>query len=386
MCSTIARIEDGFIEAFSAALGDIAIEQSNLFQSNLSDKSYLAGDMNSAARRKGMTTRKWALLGAAMFVAAPACAADSFTMGYSAGYLTDPFQSIEVNMTIDAAKKAGLTALPVANANGDAGRQVTDIHNLIAAGAQGIIVVPTDSNAVAPAVDFASQKKVPVVSIDNGVAGGKVFMVVRSNSVQMGKEACEAVGKALGGKGVVLELQGDLATTAGRERTNGFESCMKSEFSSIKVNSQPTNWKTEKAVAAAQTIVSSTPDLGAIYMQSDSVMLAGVLSVLKGADKMTKVGENKHIFLVTIDGTPGALKQVRDGYVDAVISQPVDLYVKYGLYYLQAAVAGKTFSAGPTDHNSEIVSDQGSLQDLLPAPVVTSANAGDSALWGNAAK
>jgi ribose transport system substrate-binding protein len=326
------------------------------------------------------------LFGVAITVAVPAFGADNLTMGYSAGYLTDPFQSIEVNMTIDAAKKAGIKTLPVANANGDAGRQVTDIHNLIAAGAKGIIIVPTDSNAVAPAVAFASTKGVPVVSIDNGVAGGKVFMVVRSNSVQMGEEACKAIGKALGGKGVVLELQGDLATTAGRERTKGFESCMKSEFAAIKVNAQPTNWKTEKAVAAAQTVISSTPDLGAIYMQSDSVMLAGVLNVLKNTDKMTKVGEAKHIFLVTIDGTAGALKQVRDGYVDAVISQPVDLYVKYGLYYLQAAVAGKTFKVGPTDHNSEIVSDQGSLQDLLPAPVVTSANAGDAALWGNAAK
>ena len=142
----------------------------------------------------------------------------------------------------------------------------------------GDIVVPTDSNAVAPAVDFASQKKVPVVSIDNGVAGGKVFMVVRSNSVQMGKEACEAIGKALGGKGTILELQGDLATTAGRERTSGFESCMKAEFPDIKVNAQPTNWKTEKAVSAAQTIVSSTPDLAAIYMQSDLGLLAGKCS------------------------------------------------------------------------------------------------------------
>src|SRR3984885_4227948 len=136
-----------------------------------------------------MKFEKLVLVGAAMSFAVPALGADNFTMGYSAGYLSDPFQSIEVNMTIDAAKKAGLTTLPVANANGDAGRQVTDINNLIAAGAQGIIVVPTDSNAVAPAVDFASQKKVPVVSIDNGVAGGQVFMVVRSNSVQMGKEA-----------------------------------------------------------------------------------------------------------------------------------------------------------------------------------------------------
>jgi ABC-type sugar transport system substrate-binding protein len=333
-----------------------------------------------------MKFQKLALVGAAVSIAVPALGAESFTMGYSAGYLTDPFQSIEVNMTIDAAKKAGLKTLPVANANGDAGRQVTDIHNLIAAGAKGIIIVPTDSNAVAPAVDFASTKKVPVVSIDNGVAGGKVFMVVRSNSIQMGEEACKATGKALGGKGIVLELQGDLATTAGRERTKGFEDCMKSQFAGIKINAQPTNWKTEKAVAAAQTIISSTPNLGAIYMQSDSVMLAGVLSVLKNVNKMSKVGEEKHIFLVTIDGTSGALKQVRDGYVDAVISQPVDLYVKYGLYYLQAAVAGKSFKAGPTDHHSQIVSDQGSLQDLLPAPVVTSANASDPTLWGNAAK
>jgi ribose transport system substrate-binding protein len=310
--------------------------------------------------------------------------AKPITLGYSAGYLTDPFQAIEVNLTTEAAKKAGAKMLPVANANGDAGRQVTDFHNLIAAGAQALIVMPTDSNALAPAVDFAVSRKVPVVSIDNGVAGGKVYMVVRANNVQMGKDACAAIGKALGGKGVVLALLGDLATSAGRERTSGFDDCMKGEFPNIQVNKQPTYWKTDKAVSAAQTVVSSTPNLGAIYMESDSVMLAGVLNVLKGANKLTKVGEPNHIFLITIDGTPGALEKVRDGYLDAVISQPVDLYVKYGLYYVQAAADGKTFKAGPTDHNSEIADYEGSPMDLLPAAMVTSANASDPNLWGNA--
>jgi ABC-type sugar transport system substrate-binding protein len=318
--------------------------------------------------------------------AAPALAQDAkpFTLGYSAGYLTDPFQAIEVNLTLEAAKKAGLKTLPVANANGDAGRQVTDFHNLIASGAQALLAMPTDSAALAPAVAFAASRKVPVVTIDNGAAGGKVYMIVRANNVQMGKEACEAVGKALGGKGTVLSLMGDQATSAGRERTSGFDDCMKAQFPDIKVNQQPTYWKTDKAVAAAQTVVSSTPELGAIYMQSDSVMLAGVLNVLKGAGRSTKVGEAKHIFLITIDGTPGALEQVRDGTVDAVISQPVDLYVKYGLYYIQAAMAGKTFAKGPTDHDSEIADYEGSPMDLLPARVVTSANAADPGLWGNA--
>lgn len=317
--------------------------------------------------------------------ASPALAQSTkrLTIGYSAGYLTDPFQAIEVNLTVQAARKAGLKVLPVANANGDAGRQVTDFHNLVAAGAQALLVMPTDTNAVAPAVEFAASRKVPVVSIDNSIAGGEVFMIVRANSVQMGKSACEAVGKALGGKGVVLSLLGDQATSAGRERTSGFNVCMKSEFPAIRVNQQPTYWKTDRAVSAAQTVVSSTPDLGAIYMQSDSVMLAGVLNVLKGSDKLTKVGAPHHIFLVTIDGTPEALEKVRDGYVDTVISQPVDLYVKYGLYYIEAAMIGKTFQAGPTNHNSMITEFQGSPMDLLPAHIVTAANASDPSLWGN---
>lgn len=223
------------------------------------------------------------------------------------------------------------------------------------------------------------------MTIDNGAAGGKVYMIVRANNVQMGKDACAAVGKALGGKGVVLSLMGDQASSAGRDRTNGFNDCMKTTFPDIKVNQQPTYWKTDKAVAAAQTVVSSTPDLGAIYMQSDPVMLSGVLNVLKSANRETKVGEPKHIFLVTIDGTPNALERVRDKTVDAVISQPVDLYVKYGLYYIQAAMAGKTFQKGPTDHNSVIDDYEGSPMDLLPARIVTADNASDTALCGNAA-
>ena len=121
-------------------------------------------------------------------------------------------------------------------------------------------------------------------------------------------------------------------------------------------------------------------------MQSDAVMLSGVLNVLKSAGKLTKVGEPHHIMLVSIDGTPLALSRIRDGLLDAAISQPLDLYVKYGLRYLQAAVAGETFRAGPTDHNSRIVDFKGNLMDLLPAPTVTQKNADDPALWGNKAK
>ena len=275
------------------------------------------------------------------------------------------------------AAKAGLQTLPVANANGDAGKQITDFHNLIAQGAEGIIVVPTDSDAIAPALSYAAEQNVPVVAIDIGPAGGKAAMIVRADNIRMGADACQQMGEALGSKGTVLSMMGDQATTNGRDRTSGFNACMKERFPDIKVIEQPTYWKTDRATSVAQTVVTSTPDLTGIYMQSDAVMLAGVLSVLESAGKLKAVGEPGHLYLISIDGTPFALKKVREGWLDAAISQPLNLYVKYGLAYLQDAVAGKSFEAGPTDHDSRIDQLNGNPMDLLPAPVVTKANVDD---------
>src|SRR5690242_5819234 len=100
--------------------------------------------MDSRGPRPGL-----GIAGAALsltIAAGAASAADGkpFTMGYSVGFLTDPFQAIQVDLTVAAAKEAGLKTLAVANANADAGKQITDFHNLIGQGAQGIIVVPTD--------------------------------------------------------------------------------------------------------------------------------------------------------------------------------------------------------------------------------------------------
>jgi ribose transport system substrate-binding protein len=337
-------------------------------------------------RRSGIRPALMALAAVVpALVAAKAAAQEHkpYTMGYAVGFLSTPFLAIGVDQTYAAAKAMGLKTVPVANANGDAGKQIADIHNLIAEGATGIILVATDSDAIVPALNYAESKHVPIVSTDIGPSGGHTAMIVRADNLRMGADACALFGKKLGGKGTMLSMMGDQATINGRDRTTGFNDCMKANYPGIKVIQQPTYWKSDKATAVAQTVVTSTPDLAAIYMQSDSVMLAGVINVLKSASKLTKVGDPSHIMLVSIDGTPFALRQIRDGFLDASISQPLDLYVKYGLSYLQDAVDGKTFPLGPTDHNSTIVEFHGSPMDLLPAPTVTIENVEDPALWGN---
>jgi ABC-type sugar transport system substrate-binding protein len=199
----------------------------------------------------------------------------------------------------------------------------------------------------------------------------------------MGETACQAMGDELGGKGKVLSLEGDPATANGRDRTQGFAECMAESFPDIEVIGRPTKWETERAGNATQTVLSANPDLAGIYLQSETLFLAPVVAALENAGKDAKAGEPGHVVLVGIDGTPQALDAVREGQMDAVVSQPIDLYAKYGVFYNQAAQEGKTFKPGPTDHNSEIVEVGGTLTDLLEAPLVTKENVDEENLWGN---
>jgi ribose transport system substrate-binding protein len=311
---------------------------------------------------------------------------ESLKAGYSAPFLTDPFQAVLQNQTVAAAEKAGIEMLEPTNANQDAGQQVTDVRNLVTGGATGLIVVPVDSQAIIPALSYAENEEVPVVTIDLGPAGGKVAMIVRADNYLMGELACKNMGDALEGKGKVLSLQGDLASINGRDRTDGFKDCMEKNYPEIEVQEKPTEWQAAKATNAAQTVLTSTPDLNGIYMQSDSVMLSGVLNVLKRAGKDAKVGEPDHIHLVSIDGTPLALEKIRAGELDALISQPLNLYAQYGIDYLKRAAAGETFKTGPTDHDSTIEEFEGNLMDKLPSPLVDKENVDDPELWGNQAE
>jgi len=304
-------------------------------------------------------------------------------LGLAGSKLIDPFQVVMVDGIQTAAQKIGMNMLPATNANADAGKQITDIQNLLTQSVNSLIVVPVDSDAVVPGIQQANRAKVPVVTVDVAPNGGDVYMVVRADNYQMGLSACEQLGKAVNGKGTVLNLQGGLATVNGLDRSAGFTDCMAKNFPNVNIIARTTDWEADKTVQQAQAVLSTTPVDG-VFLASDSVMGDGIQSVLSNLGKWAPIGAPNHVAVVSIDGTPVSLDFVRGGFFDAVISQPADLYSLYAAKYAQDAASGVKQSEGPTDHNSTISKTKaGILQDNLASPVVTKQNAGDQALWGN---
>ena len=303
------------------------------------------------------------------------------TVGYSAPFLSSQFEITLQDGTVAEAARAGFTMLAPTNADMDSGKQITDINNLISAGAKGIIVVVNDSHAIIPALDAAAAANVPVVSVDIGPDGGKVAAIVRADNIGMGVMACEDMAKAIGKKGKVLSLMGAATSINGRERTQGFHDCMK-KYKNITLIERPTDWDPAKQVAALQTVLTANPDLKGFFMQSDWA-LSPTLNVLKQAKRYVKVGQKGHIYAISIDAGPQSLALVRAGILDAEISQPLDLYIKYGVRYLKEAIAGQALRVGPTDHGTKVVLFNGNPMDLLPATLVTKTNVNSPKLWGN---
>jgi simple sugar transport system substrate-binding protein/ribose transport system substrate-binding protein len=211
-------------------------------------------------------------------------------------------------------------------------------------------------------------------------------MVVRADNVAYGEKACEYLGAHIT-SGKVVQIMGDLASVNGRDRSEAFRACVKKKYPKLKVLEIPAKWESDTAASKLDTLLNANPDIKGIYMQAGGVYLAPTLQTLKSKGMLKTAGKAGHIVIVSNDGIPQEFDAIRKGEIDATVSQPADAYAKYGMFYIKAAMAGKTFKPGPTDHDSTIVKlPSGILEDQLPAPLVTKDNVDDPKLWGNTVK
>lgn len=283
--------------------------------------------------------------------------------------------------------------LKTTNSQNDVAKLTANAQTFISQGVKGVAMAPQDTAAIAPTLEQLEAKKIPVVTVDTRPDTGNVYMVVRADNRAYGEKSCRFLGAKLGGKGKVVMLQGDLASINGRDRTEAFNDCMEANYPDITVFGEATNWDGAVAAQKLQTDLTAHPDIKGVYMQS-SFALAGTLQVLKQKGLLVGPEDPKHVFVVSNDGIPEELTSIAEGRIDATVSQPADLYAKYALHYLKAAIDGKTFAPGKTDHDSTIIQVRdGLLEDQLSAPLVTSdggtydgvpsLKSDDQSLWGN---
>ncbi|GAA4536112.1 MULTISPECIES: sugar ABC transporter substrate-binding protein [Nonomuraea] len=333
---------------------------------------------------------------AALVAALAACGSDATTTPAAGGEggkvgidhprADSDFWNSYIKYVPEMAGELGVELMPATNSQNDVAKLVNNVQALIGQGAKAIVMAPQDTGAIASTLQNLENKNIPVVTVDTRPDKGKVYMVVRADNRAYGTKSCEFLGERLGGKGKVVQLMGALSSINGRDRAEAFGECMKTKFPGITVFDEPTEWEGSKAASMLQTRLEQHPDVKGVYMHAGGVHLAPTLQVLKQKGLLLPPDDPKHVVVISNDGIPQEFEAIRKGEIDATISQPADLYAKYALYYAKAALEGKTFQPGATDHDSTIIELPNGLEDQLPAPLVTKDNVEDQTLWGNQVK
>lgn len=144
-----------------------------------------------------MNTKLPALIAGASFcfvMAGPAVAKDKVI-----GVSWSNFQE-ERWKTDEAAMKAAIEAngdtYISADAQSSASKQLTDVESLIAQGANALIVLAQDSDAIGPAIEKAAAEGIPVVGYDRLIEDKRAFYITFDN-VEVGRMQARAVLEAM---------------------------------------------------------------------------------------------------------------------------------------------------------------------------------------------
>src|SRR5579862_5999343 len=328
------------------------------------------------------------------------------TIGIDLTYNNTAFWAAYINYEQQYAAQLHVKMLGPLLAGANASLQNQQIENLVNEGAKAIVVNPETATSLGPAISYAAAHHVQLVSVDTIVGVGKVYMVVRASNTLYGQDACAYISSKVK-SGYVLNLEGDLTSSNGADRTDAFDSCMAANDPGVKVLKDPTVWTDATAVTDAQNAINAYgSQLKAIYSQWSSPD-TGIIPLLKS--KNMGPGSASPVILISDDGVPFEMCDISNGSVTASQSQPANLYAQYAIKYAVDAANGVAHKVGdpgggaPTLQNVTYQGDT-NLADPIVAPFVTKAQStltlsspvdglpgtvtttavSDQTLWGNA--
>jgi len=228
------------------------------------------------------------------------------------------------------AKELGLTPQSLAGKfDGDNDGQVAAMEQLMAAGAKGILLVPSDSAAIVPTVEKARKAGVLVITLDTSLDPPTAADAnIGTDNYKAGQLIGQWAKATLGDKAKtakIATLDGDVnKASVDYFRHNGFlqgfgipvknmKTFAESDSPQI-VGSDVTQGSEDGGRTAMEKILQKADKVDVVYAINEPSAYGGV-AALKAA------GKDKGVVVVAIDGGCDGVKMVKDGIIGATSQQ-----------------------------------------------------------------
>jgi len=238
--------------------------------------------------------------------------------------------------------------------DGDNAAQVTAIENMIAAGVQGILIVPSDTTAIIPSIEAAREQGVIVIALDTPTSPEDATDALYATDnfqagVLIGQWAVSAIEAPEEAKIALLNL--NPGVTVGDLRRDGFLEGFGIPLDSPQVVcQQDTQGDQALGQTAMENCLAANPDINLVYTINEPAAF-GAYRALEDA------GLQDDVLIVSVDGGCAGVRGVVSGQIDATSQQYPLLMASLGVENIARAVAGETFATGYTDTGVALITD-----------------------------
>ncbi|MEI8131939.1 MAG: substrate-binding domain-containing protein [Leptolinea sp.] len=259
---------------------------------------------------------------------------------------------------LDAAKDFGVQVEVIgADSESDLQQQLDFAETLIGKGVNALSVSPLSTTNLNPALKKAADAGIPIINVDDARITDVPTTFFGADHKEMGILAAKYMIERLPAGSEVAMVEGQAGSNAAIMRKDGFESTIKASQLKL-VASQPGDWDRVKALDAATNIMQKNPNVKGIYAANDTMAL-GVIEAVGGSS--IKAG----IIVVGTDAVPEAIKDVRDGKLDATIAA---FPYKLGYYGLSLALRRLEGQALPAEVKAPMsLVNKDNIEELFPA-------------------
>lgn len=211
-------------------------------------------------------------------------AKEDIVIGFSTPAVNTEFW---VNMyygVVDEAARQGVRVIALdAGGYNNITRQIQQIQDLIQRRVDVLLVGATNAQAIAPVVEQAVARGIPVVGLSSLPATDRLAIRVGADHYDMGALQARAMAEAIGGRGTVAVMAGPAGASWSEERRDGFRETI-AEYPDITiVAEQWTNSDRLSGLTLMEDWISRFPDLAGVYGATDDLS-AGAADALEAAN------------------------------------------------------------------------------------------------------
>ncbi|MFJ9842590.1 sugar ABC transporter substrate-binding protein [Kitasatospora sp. NPDC101155] len=254
-----------------------------------------------------------------------------------------------------SAKENGATLVTAAGKfDGDNAGQIAALENMVATGVKGVLITPSDSKAILPAIKKARDKGVLVIALDSPTdpQDGTDALFATDNK-QAGVLIGQYAKAAMAGKTAKIATL-DLApgVAVGQLRHDGFLQGFGVSAGDPSIAcSQDTGGDQAKAQTAMENCLQKAPDLNLVYTINEPAAL-GAYTALKAK------GREKEVLIVSVDGGCTGTQAVKDGKIAATSQQYPLIMAAKGVKAVADYAKGGAKPTGYTDTGVTLITDQ----------------------------